>query len=576
MKALVLAAGYGKRLRPHTLHTPKPLFPIAGKPLLEHILRKLEDAGCDGVLVNTHHLAHRITDFLESRSFRMAVQSIHEPDILGTAGAIRNAASFLKDRPFLVINADIFTDIDLRSVYETHRTSETPATMVLVDWPEVNTVWVDDAGWVCGFDGADDNGKPWQGRKMTFSGIQVLDPMVLAWIPPGYQESVPLYRRLIEMGRPPRAFFLPKTTTWWDIGSVDRYRRLSREQLARKAFRHLGSSADPNSSLSWNPLQGDGSDRRWYRLHSGGQSLILVDHGIGEPGPRCTEAESWIHIADHLMRHDLPVPKPVAADAFSGVIVMKDLGDRHFQNAIRDTGTASDRRSWYERLMEPLARMGLLAVEGFDPNWCWQTAHYDERLILEKECDYFRSAFLEGWLDLKALPEALEREFSALATRTMEHAVSGLVHRDMQSRNVMVHGEDLFFIDFQGARIGPVQYDLASLAVDPYVPLTSEERDALPKLYRKAAEHLRPIDGDRFEQGFRLCCITRNLQILGAFAFLSRVKGKRRFEAFIPDAVATLERNLNRYFKHDFPELLQVVESARQAIRKRTPGETET
>ena len=570
MKALVLAAGYGKRLQPYTLHTPKPLFPIAGKPLLEHILTSLEEAGCDGALVNTHHLPHRIMDFLEHRSFRMPVHSIHEPEILGTAGAIRNAASFLDDRPFLVINADIFTDVDLRTVYEVHRTSGSLTTMVLVDWQDVNTVWVNERGWVCGFDQAEDTAKRWKGLKRTFSGIQVLDPKVLTWIPPGYQESVPLYRRLIEMGVPPRAFFLPKTNTWWDIGSVDRYRQVAREQMAREAFRRLGSS-DQASSIGWCALPGDGSDRSWYRLLSGGQSLILVDHGIAEPGPRCTEAESWIHIAAHLMKHRVPVPQPVSADAFSGIIVMKDWGDRHFQNAIRNAGTTSRRRKWYERLMEALARMGLLAVEGFDPDWCWQTPRYDERLILEKECGYFRSAFLEGWLGMKGLADTLEEEFISLAVRTMEHAVLGLVHRDMQSRNVMVHDEDLCFIDFQGARIGPVQYDLASLAVDPYVPLTPAERDALPSLYLKTAERLRPIDRDRFEKGFRMCCITRNLQILGAFAFLSQVKGKRHFEAFIPDAIATLERNLHRDYARDFPNLCQVVASAREAVNRRIP-----
>lgn len=568
MKALVLAAGYGKRLRPYTLHTPKPLFSIAGRPLLEHLLMSLEEAGCDGALVNTHHLPHRITEFLDQRSFRMPVYSIHEPEILGTAGAIRNATSFLDDRPFLVVNADIFSDVDLRTVYEAHRRSGSLATMVLVDWPEINTVWVNDRGWVCGFDRAGTNAKQWEGPKRTFSGIQVLDPKVLAWIPPGYQESVPLYQRLIEVGEPPRAFFLPKTNTWWDIGSVDRYRHVAREQIASEAFRRLGVS-DPASFMVWNTLPGDGSDRSWYRIQSGGQNLILVDHGIAEPGPRCTEAESWLHIAAHWMRHRVPVPQPVAADAFSGVIVMRDLGDRHLQQALQNAETAFQRRNWYERLMETLARMGLLAVEGFDPAWCWQTSRYDEGLILEKECRYFRSAFLEDWLEMEPIGDGLDREFAVLAERTMDHALIGLIHRDMQSRNIMVHSGSLFFIDFQGARIGPVQYDLASLAIDPYVTLSLEERNELPGLYLKAAASFQDIDVDRFLEGFRLCCLTRNLQILGAFAFLSQIKGKRRFETFIPDAIATLERNLNRFFASDFPILSQVVRSARKAVSRR-------
>ena len=86
-RTLLLAAGLGTRLRPITLHTPKCLVPIGGEPLLQRWLRTLELAGCDAVLINTHHLAEEVEAFLQSwQSGKMAIQTIHEPELLGTAG----------------------------------------------------------------------------------------------------------------------------------------------------------------------------------------------------------------------------------------------------------------------------------------------------------------------------------------------------------------------------------------------------------------------------------------------------------------------------------------------------------
>jgi len=120
MKALILAAGYGNRLRPYTDHTPKPLFSIAGRPLLDVIIEKLQKAGCKAVIINTHHLHHKIEAFLAARKYSLEVNTRYEPRILGTGGAIKNVADFWDDQPFMVINADIVADIDLKEVYHAH------------------------------------------------------------------------------------------------------------------------------------------------------------------------------------------------------------------------------------------------------------------------------------------------------------------------------------------------------------------------------------------------------------------------------------------------------------------------
>ena len=110
----------------------------------------------------------------------------------------------------------------------------------------------------------------------------------------------------------------------------------------------------------------------------------------------------------------------------------------------------------------------------------------------------------------------------------------------------MVQDERIVFIDFQGGRLGPIQYDLASLLIDPYAALPPAVQEQLFAYGAAMLDSRYGADLERFEKGYRLCAVSRNLQILGAFAFLSRVKGKRQFETYIPAAVSGLARNLTR------------------------------
>ena len=117
-----------------------------------------------------------------------------------------------------------------------------------------------------------------------------------------------------------------------------------------------------------------------------------------------------------------------------------------------------------------------------------------------------------------------------------------------------------YFIDYQGARPGPIQYDLASLLIDPYVDLPPDIQtrllaDCLEQLTRQM-----DIDSDAFRRCFRFCCLTRNLQILGAFGHLTRVKRKPHFEKYIPAAVRTLRHNLRQSQRHALPELCELMD----------------
>lgn len=134
MKALILAAGLGTRLKPLTDTMPKALIPINGKPMLEHLILKLKDAGFREIIINIHHLGEQIIDFLVANdNFGVKIKISDERDyLLDTGGAIKHAAKYLDgDKPFLVHNVDIVSDINLMELYESHQETNPLATLLV-------------------------------------------------------------------------------------------------------------------------------------------------------------------------------------------------------------------------------------------------------------------------------------------------------------------------------------------------------------------------------------------------------------------------------------------------------------
>ena len=156
-RALLLAAGLGTRLRPLTLHTPKCLVPIAGEPLLSRWLSKLENAGCEAVLVNTHYLSEQVTSFLQGwHSEGMHVEFVHEHELLGTAGTLLANKSFFDAATGLLIHADNLMADDLSGLLAAHveRPEKCLLTMLsfLTDQPtSCGILEIDPQGVVIGF-----------------------------------------------------------------------------------------------------------------------------------------------------------------------------------------------------------------------------------------------------------------------------------------------------------------------------------------------------------------------------------------------------------------------------------------
>ncbi|MFC1817348.1 sugar phosphate nucleotidyltransferase [Thermodesulfobacteriota bacterium] len=556
MKALILAAGFGMRLLPYSKTTPKCLFPIADRPLLDIIIRNLQKAGSSKLIINTHHLAQKIESFIASQNYTIPVYTRHEPDLLGTGGAIKNVADFWDDKPFMVVNSDIVTDFPLKAVYDFHINHNFAATLVLYDDEEFNTVSVDKNGFIISFD-EDLNLLTAETKKLAFTGIQVLDPEVLDLIPDNrFSSSIEMYKKLLSSGKKIKAFISPKHI-WKDIGTPDRYRQTVIDKMASVAFQR--AFCDYGGDLIERTLlSGDGSDRKWYRLAAGPHTLIMADHGIRTKSTQ-SEIDSFVAIGRHLYNTGIPVPKIYLFDTFCGLVFLEDLGDSNLQAVIRSSGNRNTIISSYSAVINILVKMSVLGAINFDRSWTYQTRDYNRKLILEKECRYFVDAFLNGYLLMDSCFEDFEDEFTTLADNALRYTTYGFMHRDLQSRNIMVKGNKYYLIDFQGGRIGPIQYDLAALLMDPYVELPITIQDRLVDYCIEMLSAHGHVDRNNFFRCYRYCSITRNLQILGAFGHLSRQKGKTYFAKYIPVAVKTLQYNLNAVPSEEFSHLKETV-----------------
>ena len=554
MKSMILAAGMGTRLLPYTQKTPKPLFPVARRPLLDITIRALKHAGSSAIIINTHHLHQKIDSFIKKKKYGIPVYTRHEPVILGTGGGIKNVIDFFDDQPFIVVNSDIVTDIDLRKVYDYHLNHKYPVTLVLYDNHTFNSVSFNKNKFITNFE--KEPSIP-SSAMLTFTGIQVINPEVLDFIPTNvFSSIIDAYKKMISKGEKIKAFISEKDY-WQDIGTPVSYKKVVFDTMAPVAFKKAFSENTPYK-IKQTKLKGDGSERKWYRLTVKNRSLVMADHGIREFLETC-EVDSFVAIGLHMHEAKIPVPKIHMYDNFSGLVFLEDLGDVNLQTLVQKAENPEVIFSLYKSVINHLIRMSVSGTTGFDLSWTYQSETYDKNLIMEKECRYFVEAFLTEYLDIHANFEDLKDEFSLLADRALVSSFNGFMHRDLQSRNIMVKNGDFYFIDFQGGRIGPIEYDLASLLIDPYVSLPYPVQDQLFEYCIEKLFSSVDFDPDKFRTCFKYCVLTRNLQILGAFGYLSKVKEKTYFEKYIPTAVETLKKNFFSLSKLKFPKLISVV-----------------
>jgi aminoglycoside/choline kinase family phosphotransferase len=290
------------------------------------------------------------------------------------------------------------------------------------------------------------------------------------------------------------------------------------------------------------PLRGDGSKRIFWRIALRGpeSSFIAV---ANPPTDQTSKRENFAYlmIGKHLHQKGIPVPEIYSYDLEKGWFLVEDMGQKTLQDIV---SAERDFLSIYTRLVEHLFRLQTEGAKGFDAGWCSQTERYDRTVMRQYEADYFRHAFLHHYLGLKKEWPELETPFNYLA-ETASGADSGFfLHRDFQSRNIMISKGNIGIVDWQGGRLGPLGYDLASLLIDPYSDLSPHDRESLFERYLILLREHNAALVDPFRRYYPYLAIQRNLQILGAFSYLTKIMKKSYFQAYIPTALHNLHELL--------------------------------
>jgi len=297
-----------------------------------------------------------------------------------------------------------------------------------------------------------------------------------------------------------------------------------------------------------------GSDRTYDRIPCGETTYVLMS---------CTESDGdydrHLVLSQFFRKHGVPVPEMLGADKQEKQALFEDLGDLSLFAWLSCRRTPGNIKDMYCKILDFLVMLHTLVTDHAAE--CKQLRErYFDREHLRWESGYFMENYAYGIVQIHAAEQQLlDEEFESLA-RTVSSFDKVVVHRDFQSQNIMVvHGNEPRLIDFQGARMGPAAYDIASLLWDPYYCLHDSMRELLLSYYIMRMKEMRAdFDEHAFRETVLPCRLQRHMQALGAYGFLSRVKGKKYFFLHVPQALAYLKQE-SEQARYAYPALHRLV-----------------
>jgi len=557
-KAFILAAGLGTRLRPLTQETPKPMLPLWGRPMLDRTLDMLRSWGVRDVLVNLHHAPGPILSYLATQPFpQLRICAVFEPEILGTGGALRNAAWFL-DQPFWLLNADIVADLDPRPLLRAKARRNTLAACWLTEDAGPRTVRCGD-GIIQSFH------DPTHGHA-TFCGLQLLDPSILPFIAEdGFETIITAYRRARKRRHHIAGVMIPGSF-WADIGTPAQYVQAHRDTAQRLG--HAGESfplpatavftpqeqtilepllSAPRNTEAWRTpvevLPPRGSSREFFRLpppprprgsiyKNSTKSAIAIRWSPERP-----ENRLYARHTRFLDSIGIPVPHLLLDAPRRHLLAIEDLGTDTLESRLPHLGKPA-RLRLYKKILTHFLRLHLDGLPAARTCRLPLMPAFNDALYAW-EHTYFMEQVLRNRLHLpRAELKAIGTELKSVAT-LLADSPQALIHRDAQSSNILFRGKAPVLIDYQGMRRGAAAYDLASLLCDPYANLSAEVQKTLLRFYVR-----RHPEGEAIAAVFPAAAIQRLCQALGAYAVLSQKPGMARFEQHIRPAARQLLRVL--------------------------------
>lgn len=575
-RAFILAAGFGTRLLPLTRAVPKPLLPLCGRPMLDRALDLVKSWGVKDVVINVHHGADALIRHLTRRKDSgLRVQVSFEPEILGTGGALAKASWFFSDRkPFWMVNADVVADVAEEPMIKAFRPGTTIASAWLMATRGPRTV-ESRGGYIVDFQSR----RPRTEGTYTFCGVHLVDPAILRFLPSaGFASIIDAYQKAMAGGW--KVAGVPVENAYWaDIGTPDQYVQAEIEYAARSPERVRISPArdsvrikadtryiygpgvaektysgimamracdaldvhEQSLVIDWCsdlgrmvacPLAPRGSARSFSRLYDRDRTAILVRHK-----PEREENNLYAAHARFLVGLGIPAPRVLAENSALHLALFEDSGATSVQD-VAASWPSVRLESLYRNVLETMVVFHEAGYRAARRKKIRLMPPFDRKLFAW-EHDLFMKLFLEERAGVSGSTlRAIDRELTRLS-RPLLKVRPVLVHRDLQSSNIMLKGAGWSLIDFQGMRFGPAVYDLASLLCDPYIPIDPDARGRLLAHYHARADR----ESDSLNL-FWTGAVQRLGQALGAYARLSKLPGTGHFARYIRPALVQLREAL--------------------------------
>lgn len=285
------------------------------------------------------------------------------------------------------------------------------------------------------------------------------------------------------------------------------------------------------------PLSGSGSNRHYWRLSFASRPDLIATRGTN-----LAENEAFIYLAEKLGGAGVSVPRVLGVSADRMAYVQTDVGNRSLFECLDN-----------EELIGKAIDLLALAQQTPDIDYsrCYPIAEMNRRAIMW-DLNYFKYCFLKTCPELEIDEPALEDEFELLTDRIVQTEPRGFMVRDFQSRNVMTDGRSVSLIDFQGGRLGPAHYDVASFLWQARAGFSADLRSRMISRFCAA----RGLDEERFRSELPRFVVLRLMQALGAYGLRGRFERKEHFLKSIPAAVASLAAELSAL--GDYPYLERI------------------
>jgi len=503
--SFILGAGLGTRLRPLTNALPKPLLSIKGRPCIEHIFDSHIAAGIERIIVNTHHIPAAYKKFYPENRYKSAeLIFVNEKILLDTGGGVKNIKKFIANEDSILIqNGDIFFDGNLKSFLESHKKN---TLLLLRNTGVIKNVSVTKNNIVdmrFTFKNAYE-------KTAQFTGIYIANKDFLTRAfnyPKKIFSAVDIFLEMIKSKETLNAFFDDKSF-WCDIGSIDDYLAIQNE-----IFPYAKAQIQKLKVSDIYLINKGASPRQFFKVDSeklGKVVLCFYDN---------SKAENFLYsnIAKFLLKNKFPVPK-IFSDK-NNLLIMSDSGNCDLIEFCKSKND-SEILAVYKKVLNHISTLHSLKK----PNSLELCRGFDKELYTW-EHDYFFNNCVKKLFKIKCKKPI--KEFSFLI-KTFLNQPQCLLHRDLQSQNIMLSGNQISFIDFQGLRLGCKEYDLASLIFDPY-----------QKFKISLRKKILSICDIKDEKLFYLCASQRLMQALGAYAFLGS-RGKKEYFKHIAPALKLL------------------------------------